>query len=166
MEGELCVKGDIVFKEYFNDPEATAKAKQNGWFKTGDLCQIDPDGYIHIIGRSKNLIILSDGNNVSPEEIEGYFSGHSCIKSIFVSESQEKKNCLVASVHPEWDPDQEATYEEVKEKIKHHFRETNKTLPAYKRVNEIVFYDQDFEKTALGKIRRFKYEKETKEHAG
>lgn len=157
VDGELCVKGDIVFKEYFRDKTETRSAKREGWFHTGDICNIDKDGYIHITGRKKNLIILSDGNNICPEEIEGYFCGHPYIKSIFVSEHSSCRNCLVASVHPDFELLEKSEKTDIQLKINEHIKEVNRGLPAFKRISKVVFYDEDFEKTALGKIKRFKY---------
>ena len=166
IDGELCVRGDIVFREYFHNEKETIAAKPDGWFHTGDICNMDDDGYIHITGRKKNLIILSYGNNVSPEEIEGYFCGHPYIKSIFVSEHSSRRNCLVASVHPNFEMFEEAEKTNIHVKIKEHIKEINRRLPAFKRIGKVVFYDEDFEKTALGKIRRFKYIQENNANAG
>ncbi len=166
IDGELCVRGDIVFREYFHNEKETIAAKPDGWFHTGDICNMNDDGYIYITGRKKNLIILSDGNNVSPEEIESYFCGHPYIKSIFVSEHSSRRNCLVASVHPNFEVFEEAEKTNIHVKIKEHIKEINRRLPAFKRIGKVVFYDEDFEKTALGKIRRFKYIQENNANAG
>lgn len=160
IDGELCVKGDIVFKNYFRNEEETRAVKSDGWFHTGDLCNMDEDGFIHVTGRKKNLIILSDGNNVSPEEIEGYFCCNQYIKSIFVSEHSSCKNCIVASICPNFDLVEETEKKVIKMKINEQIRETNRKLPAFKRIDKVIFYDNDFEKTALGKIKRFKYVQE------
>lgn len=166
IDGELCVRGDIVFREYFRNEKETQAAKPDGWFHTGDICDMDEDGYIHITGRKKNLIILSDGNNVSPEEIEGYFCSHPYIKSMFISEHSSRRNCLVASVHPNFEVFEEAEKMDIHLKINEHIKEINRRLPAFKRIGKVVFYDEDFEKTALGKIRRFKYIQENNANAG
>lgn len=166
IDGELCVRGDIVFREYFRNEKETKAAKPDGWFHTGDICAMDEDGYIHITGRKKNLIILSDGNNVSPEEIEGYFCSHPYIKSMFISEHSSRRNCLVASVHPNFEVFEEAERTDIRLKINEYIKEINRRLPAFKRIGKVVFYDEDFEKTALGKIRRFKYTQENNKNAG
>ena len=166
IDGELCVRGDIVFREYFRNESETRAAKPDGWFHTGDICAMDEEGYIHITGRKKNLIILSDGNNVSPEEIEGYFCSHPYIKSMFISEHSSRRNGLVASVHPDFEMFEEAEKMDIHLKINEHIKEINRGLPAFKRIGKVVFYDEDFEKTALGKIRRFKYIQENNANAG
>ena len=71
VDGELWIKGDNVMKEYYKDPEHTAEVLEDGWFKTGDLVEFDDNDWIYITGRIKNLIILPNGENVSPEEIRG-----------------------------------------------------------------------------------------------
>lgn len=156
IDGEICVRGDIVFKEYYNDIKSTEEAKRDGWFHTGDLGKIDKDGYIYITGRNKNLIILADGNNISPEEIEDNFKNIPNIKSIFVHEKENNgKKCICASVYVECDDFNDR--EQIQEEVRNAIQKENKNLPAFKRVQMIEFVEKDFEKTALGKIRRFIY---------
>ena len=73
VDGELWIKGDNVMIGYAGNPEETAKVMEDGWLKTGDLVKFDEEGFLYITGRIKNLIILSNGENVSPEELEEYF---------------------------------------------------------------------------------------------
>jgi len=161
IHDEVCVKGSIVFKGYYNDETLTREFLKDGWFHTGDLGKIDEDGFIFITGRKKNLIILSDGNNVSPEEIEKYFANCQWIQSLFVNEkSVDGKKYIAASVYPNYELREENPNLDLEQLIRDTVKEVNLKLPPYKRIQKIDFYAEDFEKTALGKIRRFKYKGE------
>lgn len=156
MDGEICVRGKIVFKEYYNNRKATEEAMQDGWFHTGDLGEIDADNYLKITGRKKDLIILGDGNNVSPDEIEKNFVQIPFIKSMFV---YEKRNGVQTFISAAIYPDYEYEFEggDIKKKIEENIKIVNQKLPAYKRIQSIEYYEEDFEKTSLGKIKKFKY---------
>lgn len=84
-DGEIRVRGDIVMLGYYKDPEATASVLQDGWYATGDLGYLDGDGFLTLTGRKKNLIILSNGENVSPEELETAFSRDSGVREVLVT---------------------------------------------------------------------------------
>lgn len=99
-DGEVCMKGDSVMMGYYNNPEETAKVLRDGWLYTGDLGYLDEDGYLYLIGRKKNLIILSGGENVSPEELEGILMQNEAIKETIVKE-QDGKICAVIYCAPE-----------------------------------------------------------------
>lgn len=157
IEGEICVRGSIVFQGYYRDQAATDEVKRDGWFHTGDLGRMDENGFLFLTGRKKNLIILSDGNNVSPEEIEGHFAGIDLIQSMFVREKQVNgRPCIVASIYPNYELPG-LSEEELRERIRDKVRQVNGQLPAYQRIGHVEFYTSDFEKTALGKIQRYKY---------
>ena len=83
-EGEICIKGDIVFHGYWNNPEATAEALEDGWYNTGDLGEIDEDGKLVITGRKKDLIVTAGGKNVSPGPMEDILRGHPLISQAMV----------------------------------------------------------------------------------
>lgn len=164
IDGEICVRGSIVFSGYYNDEEATKEVLYDGWFHTGDFGKIDADGYLFITGRKKNLIILSDGNNVSPEEIEERFLDNTYIKSIFVNEQKYKgKKVITAHVYPNFEDFSSLSEENLHEVINQEIKKVNKTMVAYKRINRVVFYDTDFEKTALGKIKRYMYKEDMRD---
>ncbi len=158
IEDEICVKGTIVFKEYYKNKTATEEAKKDGWFRTGDRGYLDQDGFLFITGRKKNLIILSDGNNVSPEELEEHFRDCKWIKSLFIGEQKIKnKPCISAFVFPNYEDNPGLEQEILKNQIKELVHEVNQKVPVYKRIHHIEFQRADFEKTALGKIKRYKY---------
>ncbi len=143
-EGELLVKGDTVMLGYYNNPEATAAAFDGEWFKTGDIGKIDEDGFVYITGRKKNIIILSNGKNVYPEEIEAVILGVEGVNEVLV---YGKNDVICAEIYTE-------TPEE-KDRIKKDVQELNNTLPAQKQIKNILFRDTEFEKTSTKKIKRF-----------
>ena len=164
IDDEICVRGNIVFSGYYNDEEATEEVLYDGWFHTGDFGKIDDDGYLFITGRKKNLIILSDGNNISPEEIEEKFIDNTYIKSIFVNEQKYKdKKVITAHVYPNFEDFGSLSEEKLHEVIYQGIKKVNKTLVSYKRINRVIFYETDFEKTALGKIKRYMYKEEMRD---
>lgn len=97
IDGEVVVGGDIVMKGYYKDRKATAEVLKNGYFFTGDLGRVDEDGFLHITGRKKNLIILSNGENVSPEEIEAVLAKDKGVNEVAV---YEYGNRIIASIYP------------------------------------------------------------------
>ena len=150
VDGEIWVKSGSVMKGYYNDPAETANSlTSDGWLMTGDLGHKDDDGYLYITGRKKNLIILSNGENVSPEEIENKFASFMQIKELVVYADGEK---LTAMVYADPDYPSEDIEAEIREKIE----EVNKTFPQAKRIVNVVFRDKEFVKTASKKIIRAK----------
>lgn len=153
--GELWIKGDNVMNEYYKDPEKTAEVFEDGWFKTGDLVRIDDEGWVYITGRIKNLIILSNGENVSPEEIEELFYKHPEVKDCMVREMDMNGNPVVGieilPFMPEFDG---CTAEEINEGLKKVVDEINAQLPPYKRVLKLVVRTEDFKRTGSMKIAR------------
>ncbi len=143
-EGELLVKGDTVMLGYYNNPEATEAAFDGEWFRTGDIGTIDEDGFIYITGRKKNIIILSNGKNVYPEEIEEVILSVEGVNEVLVYGDDD---VICAEIYTE-------TPEE-KERIKKDVQALNETLPSQKQIKKIVFRDVEFEKTTTKKIKRF-----------
>ena len=142
VDGELCIDGWGNMKGYYHDLEETEKTLKDGIVYTGDLGYIDEDGFVYITGRKKNLIILSGGENVSPEEIENLLYVNPSIRECLV---YEKNDRIFADIYA---PDMNEN--EVMEYIK----EINKSLPPYKRLNHIEYKYDALEKTASGKIKR------------
>ncbi len=146
--GEICVRGDNVMKGYFEDEESTAGVLKDGWFHTGDLGHIDTEGFLHITGRKKNLIILSNGENVSAEELEEHILRIENVDEVVVS--QEAK-AIVAEI-----------YAEVHDGIEEAVEQLNRCLPVYKRIGHVRFRNEKFERTTSQKIKRF-YESNRKD---
>lgn len=153
-DGELLVKGRNVLKEYYNKPEATKEAKdENGWFHTGDLGKIE-NGYITIIGRKKEMIVLSNGKNINPIDIENEIAkGSDLIKEIAV---MEHNNHLLALVYPDFKLIKERSITNITETLKWDIIDSyNVNAPAYRKILEIKIVKDEFPKTKLGKLRRF-----------
>ena len=138
-DGEILVKGENVMLGYFQDEEATKEAFDDGWFKTGDLGYMDGE-YLYITGRKKNLIILSNGKNVSPEELEDIITTKTTANEVIVYQDGDM---IAAEI-----------YAEEKEGIQEAINEINKTLPSYKQIHKVSFRDTEFEKTTTKKIKR------------
>ena len=142
-DGELCMRGDPVMLGYYKDPEATAEVLDaEGWFHTGDIARVEPDGYMYLTGRKKNVIILGSGENVSPEELEGLLEKCPAVKECLVKE-KGKKICAVVCC-------EEADQQTVRDFI----TETNRTLPLYKRMSAVEFSAQPLPRNAMGKLVR------------
>lgn len=156
VDGELWIRGDNVMKGYYKDPEATAKAlTEDGWLKTGDLVSFDEDGYITILGRTKNLIILPNGENVSPEELEDIFDRSELIRDCLVKEcASNGQHVLSIEILPLPNVMQGKTPEEVTELIREEVKRINGTLPSYKQISRITVRKEDFKRTAALKIDR------------
>ena len=145
--GEIVVKGDNVMIGYFKDESATVEAIKDGWYYTGDLGRIDDEGFLYITGRKKNLIILSNGENVSPEELELLISRDNGVSEVVI---YAENNLIVAEIFPT------DNYLNNKEYFDKAISEINRTLPPYKRINSIRLREVEFEKNTTKKILRYK----------
>lgn len=143
--GEVYVKGDNVMVGYYNDPEATDETFDNGWYRTGDFGYFDEDGFLFFRGRKKNLIVLSNGKNVSPEELEDKFAAFDLVKEVLVYDENGK-------ITGEFFLDENEADGE--KKLKSFVKELNKKLPAFKRISKIKFRNKEFPKTTTLKIKR------------
>jgi long-chain acyl-CoA synthetase len=157
-EGEICVKGDVVMMGYYKKPEATADVlSDDGWFRTGDYGRFNSEGQLFITGRKKNLIVLKNGKNVYPEEIEEYLANIPFVKESVVyavkNESGEE-TALCAEIFPDEEMFVGKTTEERHATIKGAIEELNKTLPSYKKILKIKLRSTEFDKTTSKKIRR------------
>ena len=160
-EGEICVKGPNVMMGYYNNPEATAAAfDEDGYFKTGDFGKLDEEGWIYITGRLKNLIILSNGKNVYPEEIETEISRIYGVNEVVVYEGLNKdgssKDCIVAEIYPDFDGLKAHGIDDAQKYFKENVNEINKKAAPYKKVQIVKIRNEEFEKNTSKKIVRFK----------
>lgn len=156
VNGEICVKGDAVMKGYYKNEKASASAFEDGYFKTGDLGYFDDEGYLFITGRKKNLIILGDGNNICPEELEVPLEKQSLVKSVFVvCDEKNGQSLLTAKIFPDLEHAAEIGVTDVQLALKAQIKKLNLSLPPYKHIKQIEIVSRDFEKTALGKIKRY-----------
>lgn len=156
-EGEIQVKGDNVMLGYYKDEKSTAKAfTEDGWFRTGDVGYLDEDNYCHITGRLKSVIVLENGKNIFPEEIEEYLGGIEMIaECVVVGRQADNEVNLVAVIYPDASKFKEGTTAEEMEKSIHDaINALNKTLPTYKHIKQIELRDTEFEKTTSRKIKR------------
>ena len=152
--GEIMVKGDVVMMGYYKSQEQTDEVLKDGWFYTGDYGKFNDKEQLMITGRKKNLIVLSNGKNVFPEEIEEYISSIPEVSEVVVyskknSDGDEKG--LTAQIY--LDPELPLSEADLKKKVSAALSE----LPIYKQVHEIVLRDEPFEKTTSNKIKRQKY---------
>lgn len=157
--GEVQVKGDNVMLGYYNNPEANADVfTDDGWFRTGDVGYLDKDGYIYITGRIKFVIVLENGKNVFPEEIEEYLDTIETISECCVIGRKSEDSdeiVLTAVVYPDYNKFPKDTAEEaIKEEIKKAINATNKRLPTYKQIKAVEIRNTEFEKTTTKKIKR------------
>lgn len=152
VDGELWVKGSSVMQGYYKMPKETAETLQDGWLNTGDLGYVDEDGYVHLTGRKKNLIITKNGENVSPEEIENKLSENRLVQEILVRESE---GVIEAEIFPDYEYVKKKHIKDVQAKLQEIIDAFNQTVPAYKKVYRLKVRDTEFEKTPSKKIKRF-----------
>ena len=156
-DGEVWVKGDIVMKGYYKDQEKTDRVLVDGWFNTDDYGRLNKRGQLIINGRKKNMIVLDNGKNVYPEEIENYILGVPYIQEVVV---RGKKNeigqevALIAEVFLNQEKVEELKIEKIEEKLKTDINEACKELPIYKHISEIEIRKEEFAKTTTNKIKR------------
>lgn len=163
-EGEICVKGPNVMLGYYNNPEATAEVfDKDGFFHTGDYGRLDEEGWIYITGRKKNLIILSNGKNVYPEEIEADLLKIEGVREavVYAGESrvQKDKITIVAEIYPDADYLSDKGVKDLQEYFENHVRNLNARMPSYKAVKRVKLRDTEFQKNTSRKITRFNIDK-------
>lgn len=157
--GEILVKGDNVMMGYYKNPEATAEVfTEDGWFRTGDIGKMDKDGYIYITGRKKNVIILSNGKNVFPEEIEEYIAPIDIIlESVVMARDNEAGEPTITAICvPNMEILGDKTDDEIYEMMKNEINNINLSLPSYKQIRKVELRKEPFERTTSKKIQRFK----------
>ena len=158
--GEILVKGPNVMMGYYKDDESNEKSFTNGWFRTGDYGSIDADKNLVICGRKKNLIVLSNGKNVHPEELEGYiYEMMPYVKESLVYIDKNKKGSEVISTYVYLDQDfsSSKSLEELESILKEDLKKVNKKLPSFKKIQHIYIKEEEFEKNSSKKIIRQKF---------
>ena len=144
VDNEIVVKGSNIMLGYYKNSKATAAALKDGWLYTGDLGYLDRDGYLFLVGRKNEMIVLANGKNIFPEEIEEQLSKAEYIREIAISEISGKLHAFIRK-----------SSEVSKEVIKEIVEQYNKKVAPYKRVLGIQFLTEELPKTRLGKLKRF-----------
>ena len=157
--GEIQVKGDNVMIGYYNNPEVNAEVfTEDGWFRTGDVGYLDCDGYIYITGRIKFVIVLENGKNVFPEEIEEYLDMIDLISECCVIGRKSEDSdeiILTAVIYPDYSKFSDPSDDEaVRETIRKAVNAMNKKMPTYKQIKSVEIRKTEFEKTTTKKIKR------------
>ncbi|MBO5209707.1 MAG: AMP-binding protein [Lachnospiraceae bacterium] len=151
VDEEIWVKGSSVMMGYYKMPEETAETLEDGWLKTGDLGYIDEDNFVYITGRKKNLIILANGENVSPEEIENQICKEDLVKEIIV---REKDKVIQAEIFPDYEYAKKKRIHDIPAKLQEIIDEYNSNAPVYKRILDLKVRETEFEKNTSKKIKR------------
>lgn len=158
-EGEILVKGPNVMLGYYKDEAATADAFDRGFFRTGDYGKLDKNNVLYITGRKKNLIILSNGKNVYPEEIENELAATPGILDIIVYEGQSRRgishNAIVAEVYPDKEYFETNGITDIEGFLKPYIDAFNRTTVPYKKIAILKIRKSEFPKNTLRKIMRF-----------
>ncbi|MCA1636919.1 MAG: AMP-binding protein [Acidobacteria bacterium] len=154
--GEVWARGQNVMLGYFNNDDATKNVIQDRWLRTGDLGKLDEDGNLYIVGRSKDIIIDSNGKNIYPDEIEDIYGKSSFAKELSVvglpdADGGEKIACLVV---PDYEYDIALSRSETNRKVEEHFREVSASLPFFKRVKVLHLTPFELPRTATRKVKR------------
>jgi len=163
-EGEICVKGPNVMLGYYNNPEATAEVfDKDGFFHTGDYGKLDDEGWIYITGRKKNLIILSNGKNVYPEEIEADLQKVEGVAEVVVyageSHVQKDRITIVAEIFPDAELLKDKGITDIQGYFEDQVKALNAKMPPYKAVKRVKLRETEFQKNTSRKITRFNIDK-------
>lgn len=163
-EGEICVKGPNVMLGYYQNPEATAEVfDKDGFFHTGDYGKLDEEGWIYITGRKKNLIILSNGKNVYPEEIEADLQKVEGVNEVVVyageSRVQKERITIVTEIFPDADLLADKGITDLQKYFEDQVKALNEKMPSYKAVKRVKLRDVEFQKNTSRKITRFNIDK-------
>lgn len=162
--GEIIVKGPNVMLGYYQDEEATNEAIKDGWFYTGDLGKIDENGFLYITGRSKSVIVTTNGKNIYPEELEYYLNEEEAIAESIVLGVEDKKNhdtIVKAKIFPDMEAikkmlkEEMPTKEQVMQIITKSIQKINSKIPNYKHIKGFKIVDKELEKTTTQKIKRY-----------
>ena len=159
--GEITVKGPSVMLGYYENEEETKKVLKNGWFSTGDFGYIDDDGFLYVTGRKKDIIVLKNGKNVYPQEIEFLINKIPyVVESLVYSRDKDNTDTMLCAkiVYDEERIENllgEKTEKEYKEIIWNEIKEINKTLPVFKHIKNIKITKEPLAKTTTQKVKRY-----------
>ena len=157
IPGEIIVKGLNVMLGYYKNEEATNQVlDSNGWYHTGDLGIMDKDGNIFIKGRSKNMLLGSNGQNIYPEEIEDKLNSLALVGESIVLQREEK---LVALVHPDMEEAESMGFsiDDIQKVMAQNLQTLNEMMPGYSKISDIILHEEEFEKTPKKSIKRYLY---------
>ena len=160
--GEITVKGPSVMLGYYNNEKATKEVLKDGWFSTGDYGYLDEDGFLYITGRKKDVIVLRNGENVYPQEIEALINKLPYVKESLVYQRGQSKTDTMLCAKIVYDADAikdafgEKSEDEYKEEIWKQVKEINKDLPLFKHIKKIEITTEELEKTTTQKVKRYK----------
>ena len=160
--GEITVKGPSVMLGYYNNEKATKEVLKDGWFSTGDYGYLDDDGFLYITGRKKDVIVLRNGENVYPQEIEFLINKLPYVKESLVYQREQSKTDTMLCAKIVYDADLikeafgEKSEEEYQEEIWKQIKEINKDLPLFKHIKKIKITTEELEKTTTQKVKRYK----------
>ncbi|MCA1616322.1 MAG: AMP-binding protein, partial [Acidobacteria bacterium] len=153
--GEVIARGPNVMLGYYNDEEATRAVIRNRWLYTGDLGRLDEEGNLYLVGRSKEIIVDTNGKNVYPDEIEEIYGDSPLVKELSVvglpDGLGEKIACMVV---PDYDHDITIPRDEFRRRLEEHFKDVSSSLPFFKRVKALHFADDELPRTATRKVKR------------
>lgn len=162
-DGQILVKGDNVMIGYLDDDQGTIDAFDGDWYKTGDLGYMDKDGFLYVTGRCKNLIVLKNGKNIMPDEIESLLQQSPLIAEAMVKESRADANgseSVMAIIYPDPAVTKDMNTKELCQAVQAEVDAVNQKLVLYKRVQHFVLRSTEFPKTTTKKIQRYKVAKE------
>lgn len=155
VNDELWLRGDNIMMGYYNDPQATADTMEDGWLKTGDLARIDDEGFIYITGRIKNLILLSNGENISPEAIEELFYQKMEVRDCLAKEMEHNGNTVIGvEILPRMEYFAGKQSEEIYAFMQKYVDEANSQLPSFAQIAKMVIRTEDFKRTGSLKVDR------------
>ena len=153
--GEVIARGPNVMLGYYQNEQATQSAIVSRWLHTGDLGRLDDDGNLYLVGRSKEIIVDTNGKNVYPDEVEELYKDSPYVKEIGVVGLPDGIGEKVAAlVVPDYDQDISLRRDEVQRRVENHFREVSSSLPFYKRVKSLYFTEDELPRTATRKVKR------------